>query len=255
MNVVINADDFGYNQTVNEAIVDLIVQRRITSSTLIANAPAVEAAVQNIPRAARCSFGVHLNVTEFEPLTAPPHREGLSELLNERGCFCGEVHVRSMKLTSRVKEAIFREWLLQVERVRRLGIKVSHFDSHNHIHTVPALFLVLKRLQEHFGIRKVRPTFDLFAPGESASLLRMLQKRVWNFALRHYYCTTTADAFTSFTTFYELAKVKRLGMESVELMVHPGHVEFEKETQILRTEWQQDLLFSTRLVGYDELKE
>jgi predicted glycoside hydrolase/deacetylase ChbG (UPF0249 family) len=255
MNVVINADDFGYNQTVNEAIVDLIAQRRITSSTLIANAPAVEAAVRNIPRATRCSFGVHLNVTEFAPLTAPAHREGLSELLDEHGCFRGEAHVRSMKLTSRVREAIFREWRLQVERVRRFGIEISHFDSHNHIHTVPGLFLVLKRLQEHFRIRRVRRTFDLFAPGESLGLVRKLQKRVWNFALRHYYRTTTADGFTSFATFYELARVKRLGMASVELMVHPGHVKFEKETQILRTEWQQDLLVATRLVGYDELQD
>ena len=45
--------------------------RRITSATLIANAPSMEEAARRVPEGGNCSIGIHLNLTEFQPLTPP----------------------------------------------------------------------------------------------------------------------------------------------------------------------------------------
>lgn len=251
MRVILNADDFGLNTCVNDRILDLISRRRITSATLISNAPAVEDAVRRIPRGSHCSFGIHLNLTQFEPLTPLKDRGILSACLDEKGYFRGEEYLRSTPITSVLREAFFKELRLQAEKIGALGVKISHFDSHNHVHTMPALFPVLKRLQQHFGVRKVRTTWNIYScPAPSALVLK---KRVWNFALCHYYKTTTTRGFTSFATFYDLARSRVLNQDSVELMVHPGHHQFEKETQLLSTDWDKDILFPIQLINYSDL--
>jgi len=251
MRIIINADDFGLNACVNDAILDLMARRRITSATLISNAPAVENAVRKIPRESHCSFGVHLNLTQFEPLTPLKDRGILSICLDEKGHFRGEECLRSTRITSALREAFFKELRLQAEKICSLGVKISHFDSHNHVHTIPALFPVLKRLQEHLGIRKVRTTWNIYSSQTPLSLI--LKKRVWSFALCHYYKTTTTCGFTSFATFYDLAMSQALNQDSVELMVHPGHHQFEKETQLLNTDWDKQILFPIQLINYNNL--
>lgn len=253
MNLIVNGDDFGYDQTVNESMADLIARRRITSATLIANAPALEDAVRRIPRGSHCSFGAHLNLTEFEPLTHRKKRGILSLCLDEKGCFYGEDHLRTIRMTAPLREAIFEEWRLQVETILKLGIRVSHFDSHNHVHTIPGLFPVLKRLQAYFSIRKVRTTWNIFTPQDTPPWLRIQAKRLWDNALRYYYATTTASGFTSLATFIEVAKTRRLNFDSVELMVHPGHQAFRLETEVLNSDWSKALPFPVRLISYRDI--
>lgn len=252
MRIIINADDFGSNSYVNDRIIELMSQRRITSATLIANAPAVEEAVRRVPRGVNYSIGVHLNLTEFQPLTPPKEMGILGSCLDEKGCFAQKL-IQAVKMTLQLREAIFKELCLQVEKILSLGIKVSHFDSHHHVHTIPALFPVVKRLQRHFGVRKVRTITNIRPLSSKAALSVMLKKRIWDLALRHYYRTTTTSGFTFFATFYDLAKTTSLNHDSIELMVHPGHIHFEEETQLLYTDWQKTLPFSTELISYHDL--
>jgi len=251
MKVIINADDFGFNSSVNDNVLDLISRRRITSTTIISNAPYVEDAVRRIPRNSPCSFGVHLNLTEFEPLTPSRHLGALSACVGQNGHFLGEDFLRSVNITSSMKKAFTHELRLQVEKISKLGVRISHFDSHNHIHTIPALFPVLKELQRHFGIRKVRNTWNVFSSRPAVTLI--LKKKFWSLALRHYYETTTTCGFTSLSTFYELATSRVLRQRSLEVMVHPGHPQFEKETGILSMDWEKNILFPVQLVSYLEL--
>lgn len=253
MKVIINGDDFGYDEAVNQAIADLISEEWITSTTILANGPAVEDAVRRIPSGSRCSFGVHLNLTEFEPLTPVKARGILHDCLDEKGCFRGESHLRSITIGADLREAFFAELRLQVEAVQKRGIHISHFDSHNHIHTLPGMFLVLKRLQAQFGVRKVRTTWNIFHPDNPPSRAHVWRKWLWDSVLRRYYKTTTTSGFTSFATFYEVAKLRRLNLDSVEVMVHPGHRSFQGETQLLSGDWQKEILFPISLISYNDL--
>jgi predicted glycoside hydrolase/deacetylase ChbG (UPF0249 family) len=69
MMIIVNAEDLGLSVDVNEAIFDLMDRGNVTSCSLLANAPSTEEATVKSRRYKDQSFGVHLNITEFRPLT------------------------------------------------------------------------------------------------------------------------------------------------------------------------------------------
>ncbi len=249
MKIIINADDLGMSTKVNDAVFALMAARRITSATLLANGAEVEDAVQRTRALPHCSFGAHLNLSQFRPLTSHP---GLQPILDSDGCFAGN-RLREIKISSSLREGIFCELSAQVERLLGLGVRLSHFDSHHHMHTVPGIFPVVKQLQKRFGIRKVRLTMNIYPPEAPAPVARRAAKVLWNCALRQWYRTKTTGSFTSLAIFAALAKEKSYFGDSVELMVHPGSLDFESETELLWKDWTQALPFAAQLISYNEL--
>ena len=67
--LIINSDDLGMSCEVNKQIEDCIRLGCITSSTLMANAPAFDGGVRIAKQYPQISVGVHLNIIEFAPLT------------------------------------------------------------------------------------------------------------------------------------------------------------------------------------------
>ena len=69
MRIIINADDLGSNETVNDAVFSLMSEKKISSATIMANGPNFDDAVTRSKIYTDCSFGCHLNLTEFKPFT------------------------------------------------------------------------------------------------------------------------------------------------------------------------------------------
>ncbi len=68
--LIINADDFGLNSSVNRAIVDLFTNGLINSATLMANMPAFDEAISLVHKYNLApKIGLHLVLTEGTPLT------------------------------------------------------------------------------------------------------------------------------------------------------------------------------------------
>ena len=68
--IIINADDFGLNTSVNHAIIESFEKGLINSTTIMANMPGFDEAIDlahkhNIIN----KTGIHLTLTEGEPLT------------------------------------------------------------------------------------------------------------------------------------------------------------------------------------------
>ena len=239
MILIVNADDLGANEIVNNEIFDLMQAGVVTSATLMANTPGFEHAVQQIPQFPACSFGVHLNLTAFPPLSPG---NGLEPILDENGHLSKKLFKTS--ITSALRKALFLELTLQVQRILDAGVPISHFDSHNHIHTIPKLFPVLKSLQRKFGIRKVRTTINLLPAGHRMMGLRSLKKTAFRLALRHSYATQSPDGLGDFRDFYKLLKTGQIPrFRCLELMVHPGipNPKYSDEVAALRSAWH-DLL-------------
>jgi predicted glycoside hydrolase/deacetylase ChbG (UPF0249 family) len=249
MRVIVNADDLGLSPTVNDAVFGLMGAGAITSATMLAVTPGVEEAARRVREFPACSFGVHLCLTEFRPLTGNP---GLAPLLAD-GVFDGQ-KVREIPITPSLREAVADEWSAQVQRIIDLGVCPSHLDSHHHVHTVPGLFGVLKRVQKRFGIRKVRVSLTVYSPDEVPSRRLLARKALWNAALRWWGRTTTTRDMTSLAAFLDWAKRgRRLATRSIELMSHPGHPSFEFETARLHAGWHRELPFPVDLINYNEL--
>lgn len=242
LKLIINADDLAIGKDVNAATFALMSRGIVTSATAIANCPLLEETLREAKSFPKCSFGVHLNVTQFEPLTREP---GLRPLLDADGCFRGNA-IREIRITPQLQEVVFQEWAAQIQRFIALRHPPSHLDSHHNTHTIPGLFSVLKRVQKRFGIRKVRITRNLFGPDERPRQSLLWQKKFWNLALRFYYPTRVTKGFTGFREFHDL--VERGALERwlnpsmqqdvvVELMVHPGHAGYREETELLASGW------------------
>ena len=249
MDVIVNADDLGISSKVNKAIFDLMERDLVTSATLIANAPKVEEASEGIGQFPNCSFGIHLNVTEFSPLTGP---KNLEPLLDDNGAFIRD-EIRRVSIDTRLSEGIFIEWCAQIERLNLLGVSLSHIDSHQHVHTIPKMFPILKKLQKKYDIYRVRVSRNIYGSYEGASSFLRLKKGIYNFLLKHYKRTITTQGFTDLKAFCDVGKSRYLMHKSVEIMVHPGLDNYNDGTDLLLGPWCQGLKFPVRLISFADL--
>jgi len=249
--IIVNADDLGISYQVNEAIFNLMTKGRVTSATMLANGPQVAEAAARIREFPRCSFGVHLNLSEFKPLTMD---SALAPILNEAGEFNSN-RIREIHVGPRLREAIFHEWCAQIARLRTLGVELSHIDSHHHVHTIPSLFPVLKRVQRVSDIRRVRLSRNIYGACAKSSSLLLLKKRLWNFAVRHFYSTATTARMTNLKVFLEMAGRMQAAGQTIEVMVHPGGPLSLNETELLRGRWLEQLPFKVQLISYWELTD
>lgn len=249
ISVIINADDLGISDDVNDAIFDMLAKNQITSTTVLANAPRVKEAAAR----ARCfpgaSFGAHLNLTEFEPLT-----HGIGKHLSSIRALRNRSRIMQLALKPAVLRAVYEEWCSQVDRLVSLGFPISHLDSHQHIHTVPSLLPALKAVQQKYGIRKVRISRNVYAAGCDLSRVLDFSKQVFNCALRRIYATRTTDAFTDLVTFYENTERGSVNSHrTIELEVHPGAIDADEETQLLQSQWFDAISTPVRLISYWQL--
>jgi predicted glycoside hydrolase/deacetylase ChbG (UPF0249 family) len=244
--VVVNADDLGMSRRVNEAIFQMAAGNRITSATLMANGPAIEDAARGLRDFPECSFGIHLNLTEFEPLTRGP---GARLLTNAEGLL--ERKVASARPTPALLRAIHAELQAQVERLIALGVTISHIDSHHHVHTVPFVLPVVLAIQRRFGIRRIRISKNIYTERSRPPAALRAKKRLYNGVLRM--AGETVEGFTDLATFREAGGSGRIRQRTIELMVHPGAPTSRKETLLLGSDWGDGLPFPLRRMSYREI--
>jgi chitin disaccharide deacetylase len=244
--VIINADDLGISARVNDAIFGLMADRKVSSASLMANGAAFQDAVRQMHHFPACSFGVHLNITEFEPLR---FGKALRPLTTANGHFNRQA--RRVPLTRELKAAIFREWSLQVERVLQAGVAVSHVDSHHHTHTLIPLLPFVKRLCARFGIKRIRMRHTFEWPLRPR--LWRVGNRLYNWRLRKTEGLLCAQEFGPFAAF--LSAVPRFSRNSttVECMVHPGHPAYNAETESLVRSITPEFRERYHLITYSEL--
>jgi predicted glycoside hydrolase/deacetylase ChbG (UPF0249 family) len=160
-------------------------------------------------------------------------------------------NIRKCHWSPTLQKAVFDEWQLQHDRVKQSLGRVSHIDSHHHIHTIPALFVVLMHFILVNKIRSVRLTTNLYPNGASMKFTDMLKKRVWNAALRRL-CTRTTDYFCSLESFFD--HWQELDEAIVEIMTHPGHAAYVPENNVIKGEWFANRNNKVELVNYNLLE-
>ncbi|MCC7435601.1 MAG: ChbG/HpnK family deacetylase [Methanoregulaceae archaeon] len=252
--VVINADDFGRSEVVNDAIIRCLQEGLISSATIMANGEDWLAACCASAQFPTASFGVHLNLTDYRPVSSGA---GLARYLEPNGSFNGQFRFQARLRDS---EKVADEWSAQIQRILDAGVRVSHLDSHHHSHTGLGAFWALKSVQRRFGIHRVRLTRNLI-PDSEEPLRRNLKraaKAVWNASLKNVPPKTrTADFFGSVADLYEILHAGgaiRPG-SIVELMCHPGLVspDYEREVELLRERALHSLGLDFEMISYHDL--
>ena len=159
MRVVVNADDLGLNPAVRRAVETLAAAGTLSSASLLANGPDIEAAA----RVSGIGLGVHLNVLRGAPLSRPAE---VASLVGPDGLFPGDYATLLLRwLSGRIDPAeVEAEWERQIGRVRELGAVPTHLDSEKHVHAWPGLMRIAQRLARRHGIGWVRRPKERIGP-------------------------------------------------------------------------------------------
>lgn len=232
MRLIVNADDLGLSEAVNQETRALLDEGLATSASIMAAGPALAALPRLLAGLPRASFGVHLTLTELSPVSGP---RGLEPLLDEAGAFRNVL--RQTPLSRPLRRAIHRELCAQVEVVRGLGLGLSHADSHHHVHTLPALLPLIKDVLRACGVPAVRLSKNLYAGSEQPGWTLLARKALFNLALTRFPPLRHTDYFTTAQGLAEALPRLSGRQVSVELMIHPGtqRQHSRNEIALLRT--------------------
>jgi hopanoid biosynthesis associated protein HpnK len=157
--IIINADDFGLCSGVNQAVAQAHTRGVLTSTTIMANMPAAEAAVKLAKQMPGLGVGVHLNLFKGQPLSKDGN---INYLLDDTGSFAFSTTKLSLLSVCRrkIRNAIRAEFAAQIQWVIDNGLKPTHLDSHKHIHSFPAIFPIVCDLARRFEIPAIRFIFE-----------------------------------------------------------------------------------------------
>lgn len=211
--VIINADDFGLNEHCSKAIAQAFQEGLITDTTMMATGEYFDEAVELAKEQEFIDrIGIHLNLTEGEPLTQDI--KSCPRFVTD-GRF-NKQYSRTMPLTADEKAAIYKEFTAQVEKIQQAGIKITHADSHHHIHTGIFVAPIAVRVCQEHGINKIRLHRNL---GQISVLKRFVKKRYNSWLQKQGFITTDYFAYIIDIANADIP-------DKTEIMVHP---DFDKD--------------------------
>lgn len=152
--LIVNADDFGFNQDVTDGILECHKNGCVTSTTLMTHMPAAEYAAERSKSYPELSVGIHFSINTGRPLSAP---EKIPSLVDSQGNFkpSSEI-VRLAKCCKLPIAEVEVEFTAQMEKCLEYSIEPSHCDSHQNISVNPQPFIAMMRVVKKYNIKKMR---------------------------------------------------------------------------------------------------
>lgn len=167
--LIVNADDFGLHENINDGIIQAHRHGCVTSTTLVAGGNAFEHAARLSEQYPTLGVGVHLTLVGSHPVS----QRDIGSLLNRNGGFWDDYLTFTRHyLQGRINAAhIETELSCQLQKAVDHGINISHLDSHQHLHVLPGFPRIVSRLARKFGVAKIRipaePISLFYAPNRS----------------------------------------------------------------------------------------
>lgn len=157
--LILNADDFGLTLGINEGIIRAHRDGILTSTTLMANGPCFDDAVERSRANPSLGVGVHLVLVGGRAV-APV--EQVASLVKENGELPQNLGTFVAKVTAGIirPEHIESEVRAQIGKVRASGIEPTHLDSHKHTHAHPQVMESVARVARECGIVRIRKPFE-----------------------------------------------------------------------------------------------
>ncbi len=153
--LIVNADDFGISETVNEAVIRAFTEGVLTSCSLMVTGEAFEPAVRLAHAHPGLAVGIHL-VTVMGRAVLPPAE--IPTLVDAAGNFADNSVVAGLKyyFSPQARRELRRELGAQFEQFAATGLRLSHIDGHLHMHVHPVVFQAALELGTRYGVRRMR---------------------------------------------------------------------------------------------------
>lgn len=151
---IITSDDYGMCVEVNKAIDDCMAVGLVTSTNVIVNMDAIEAASTLRSRYPNVSVGIHWNVTSGKPLCSI---DDIPTLVDEKGSFYSvKEFIKRYKKGLIRKEHIEKELYAQYELFQKLCGKADYWNVHQNSSLDFKTFPVFDSVAHNLGIYKTR---------------------------------------------------------------------------------------------------
>lgn len=248
--IIVNADDFGRHQLMNAAVEKGIKEGCLRSATLMPGGRAFEDAVRIGQTYPELGVGIHFTMVNGYPILPP---EEIPSLVTAEGVFWPD-HMSFVKkyFTGQIKlSELKKELAAQLAKVQAAGLKISHVDSHQHLHTLPGIIDFVLDLAKGAGIKAIRiPKTPVKAEESELNSLGQLigraglatlanmaaaKARRKGFVMPDYFAGLVAGGAVDAASLREICRKLRNG--TTEVMMHPGvnNRILSKETQ-----WEHD---------------
>jgi len=157
--LVVNADDFGTSEEVNEAVIRAFREGVLKSCSLIVTGSAFDHAVRLAKGNRGLAVGIHLVTIMGRPVLPGSQ---IPNLVDEEGNFLDNPRSAGLKyyFSKQARLELRRELAAQFEKFKSTGLELSHIDSHLHMHVHPVIFDEAVKLGEHYGVRRMRVPED-----------------------------------------------------------------------------------------------
>lgn len=244
--LIVNADDYAYFPCVSRGILAVARAGIVTATGVLANAPRLDEQLGWLD-SVDLDVGVHLNLTSGRPV-APAMRDRLRRW---DGLFPGKEIMAGAILTGILSIAtVEEEWNSQIESCRKRGVNLRFLNSHEHIHMLPPLFTVAKKLAKQHGIEHVRYTLGgVPRRGTVGAITRSLIIHCLGLLNRRQRagtipCLGLGESGRLSVRHLDnmLPSLRRGGV--YELMCHPGYLdraEISDRRLLLYHDWEQEL--------------
>lgn len=153
--LIINADDFGFSQSVNRAVIRGWQEGVLTSTSLMVTGDAFDEAVELARANPGLQVGLHLTLVQGRSVLT---HKGFPSLLDTAGKFPSDPVFAGMRMffLRSIHRQIEAEIEAQIEKFITTGIPLTHIDGHINIHMHPTVFGILCRLMSKYGIKTFR---------------------------------------------------------------------------------------------------
>ena len=231
--ILVNADDFGRHELINQAVERAVMEGCLRSATLMPGGLAFDSAVAAAKRQKALGVGIHFTLVNGYPILPPKE---IPSLVTADGVFW-EDHTVFVKrfLTGKIRLTEVRaELAAQLRKMERAGLSISHADSHQHMHTLPGIIDIVLDLVQAAGIRAIRAPRTPFFCGEFGGIGQLIGRLGLGTLARAAACKAkrrglaVPDHFAGIVAGeavsepYLLEIVRQLKPGVTEVMMHPG---------------------------------
>jgi hopanoid biosynthesis associated protein HpnK len=159
--LIVNADDFGRSQSINEAVIRAHCEGVLTTASLMVNETACAGAVAMARANPKLGVGLHLTLLCGHSALSP---EKIPPLVNARGEFSDNPVTVGLRyfFQRKLRGSLRAEIHAQFKKFRDTGLPLDHVNGHLHLHLHPVVFRILMDDEEELGIRHLRLTREPF---------------------------------------------------------------------------------------------
>lgn len=175
--LIVTADDFGADESVNDAVEAGHRDGILTAASLMVGAPAAADAVARAKRLPGLGVGLHLVLVEGVPVLPA---DQIPELVDGAGRFRTDMVASAVNIfvAPRARRQLAAEIEAQFAAFAATGLTLDHVNAHKHFHLHPTIAATVLRVGRRFGMRAVRAPVEPGGGGVAGLYARLLQRRL-----------------------------------------------------------------------------